>query len=66
MHCLKSVDIRGYSGPHFPAFGLNTDRYGGTLDDVMQWCKSEICKHLLKELIVRISCETLVSALLNP
>ena len=27
-HCLKSVRIRGYSGPHFPAFGLNTDRYG--------------------------------------
>ena len=27
-HCVKSVRIRSYSGPHFPAFGLNTERYG--------------------------------------
>ena len=26
-HCLKSVRIRSYSGPHSPAFGLNTERY---------------------------------------
>ena len=26
-HCVKSVRIRSYSGPHFPAFGLNTERY---------------------------------------
>ena len=26
-HCVKSVRIRSYSGPHFPAFGLNTKRY---------------------------------------
>ena len=25
-HCVKSVRIRSYSGPHFPAFGLNTER----------------------------------------
>ena len=25
--CVKSVHIRSYSGPHFPAFGLNTERY---------------------------------------
>ena len=24
----KSVPIRSYSGPHFYAFGLNTERYG--------------------------------------
>ena len=29
--CVKSVSIRSYSGPHFPAFGLNTDRYGVSL-----------------------------------
>ena len=23
-HCVKSVRMRSYSGPHFPAFGLNT------------------------------------------
>ena len=28
IHCVKSVRIRSYSGPHFPAFGLNTERYG--------------------------------------
>ena len=27
FHCVKSVRIRSYSGPHFPAFGLNTERY---------------------------------------
>ena len=30
-HCVKHVRIRSYSGPHFPAFGLNTDRYGVSL-----------------------------------
>ena len=28
LHCLKSVRIRSYSGPYFPAFGLNTESYG--------------------------------------
>ena len=27
-HCVKSVRIRSYCGPYFPAFGLNTERYG--------------------------------------
>ena len=31
FHCVKSVRIRSYSGPHFPAFGLNTERYGVSL-----------------------------------
>ena len=31
IHCVKSVRIRSYSGPHFPAFGLNTERYGVSL-----------------------------------
>ena len=26
MHCVKSVHIWSYHGPHFPAFGLNTER----------------------------------------
>ena len=30
-HCVKSVRIRSYSGPHFPAFGLNTERYVASL-----------------------------------
>ena len=24
-HCVKSVRIRSFSGPYFPAFGLNSD-----------------------------------------
>ena len=28
VHCVKSVLIRSYSGPYFPAFVLNTERYG--------------------------------------
>ena len=31
FHWVKSVRIRSYSDPHFPAFALNTDRYGVSL-----------------------------------
>ena len=27
INCVKSVRIRSYSGPHFPAFWLNLERY---------------------------------------
>ena len=27
IHCVQSVRIRSYSGPYFPAFGQNTERY---------------------------------------
>ena len=30
LHCVKSVRIRRFCGPYFPAFGLNTERYGYT------------------------------------
>ena len=30
-HYVKSVRIRSYSGPYFPAFALNTERYGVSL-----------------------------------
>ena len=26
--CVKTVRIRSFSAPHFPAFGLNMERYG--------------------------------------
>ena len=26
-HCVKSVRIQSYSGPYFPTFGLNTEKY---------------------------------------
>ena len=31
LHCVKSVRIRSFSGPYFPAFGLNTERYSVSL-----------------------------------
>ena len=31
FHCVKSVRIRSYSGPHFPAFKLNMERHGVSL-----------------------------------
>ena len=27
MHCVKTICIWSYSGPHFSTFGLNTERY---------------------------------------
>ena len=30
-HYVKSVRIRSFSGLYFPAFGLNTERYGVSL-----------------------------------
>ena len=31
INCVKSVHIPSYSGPHFPAFGLNLGRYSVSL-----------------------------------
>ena len=30
-HCVKSVRIRSFSGPYFPAFGLNTEIFSANL-----------------------------------
>ena len=38
--CVKSVRIWGYVGPHFPAFGLNIERYGVSL------CIQSECKKM--------------------
>ena len=37
-HCVNSVRIRSYSGPHFLAFGLNTERYFASLH-IQSKCK---------------------------
>ena len=31
VHCVKIVRIQSCSGPHFPAFGLNKERYSVSL-----------------------------------
>ena len=36
MYCVKNVRIWRYSGPYFPAFGLNTERYEVSLRNQSQ------------------------------
>ena len=36
FHCVKSVYIRSYSGPYFPAFGLNTEIYSNLFRNIRQ------------------------------
>ena len=31
FHCMKSVRIQSFSGPYFPAFGLNKEKYSVSL-----------------------------------
>ena len=31
LQCVKRFRIRSYSGQYFPAFGLNTEKYGVSL-----------------------------------
>ena len=31
LYCVKSIRIWSFSGPYFPAFGLNTEIYSVTL-----------------------------------
>ena len=38
-HCVKSVQIRSFSGPYFPAFGLNTERCRVSLHIQSEWGK---------------------------
>ena len=40
LQCVKSVCIQSYSGPYFPAFGLNMERYGVSL------CIQSECKKI--------------------
>ena len=39
--CVKSVRIRSYSGPHFPAFGLNISLYSVQIQENADQNKSE-------------------------
>ena len=38
-HCVKSVRIPRYSGPHFPAFGLNMESYSVSPRIQSEWGK---------------------------
>ena len=39
IHCVKSVCIRCYSGLHFPAIGLNTERYSEIRRNILFECE---------------------------
>ena len=39
LHCVKSVRIRSYSGPHFPIFGLIAERYSISSRILSEWGK---------------------------
>ena len=54
IHNMKNIRIRSFSGPYFPALGLNTERYGKirtrktTNTDIFHavicLCKNNYCK----------------------
>ena len=45
-HCIESVWIRNFSGPYFPTFGLNTERYRVSLkkETLVQMFSGESCE----------------------
>ena len=54
-HCVKSVRIRSYSGPHFPPFGLNMDqnnsKYGHFLRSGLDLQSRKKCMNQSKEVM---------------
>ena len=50
-HCVRNVRIRGYSGPHFPAFGLNTERYDQNNSEYGHFLSSEYSKYERTEVL---------------
>ena len=40
-HCAKSARNRSFSGPYFPAFGLNKKRYGVRIRALFMQCQLE-------------------------
>ena len=49
VHCVKSVRIRNFSGPYFPASGLNTERFSLSLRIQSECGKIRTRKTRLKE-----------------
>ena len=52
-HYVKSVRIRSYSGPHFPAFRLNTERCSVSLR-ILSECRIYVLKMAYSERIIKI------------
>ena len=49
LNCVKSVRFRSFSVPYFPAFGLNTERYGVSLPIQSECGKTQTTKTLNKD-----------------
>ena len=49
LHCMKNVCILSFSGPYFPAYELNTERYGVYNTDL----KNSEYGHILRNATVR-------------
>ena len=42
LHYVKSVQIRSFSGPYFPTFGLNTGKYGAEKTPYLEAFQAEL------------------------
>ena len=54
-HCMKSVRIRGFSGPYFPIFRLSTERYSVSLCIQSECGKIRIRKTLNTDIFHAVS-----------
>ena len=54
-HCVKSVRIQSFSGPHFPAFGLNTETYRVNLHIQSGYGKMRTRKHFSRSASVHLT-----------
>ena len=68
IRCVKSARIRSYSGPHFPAFGLNTERYRiqeylSVFSSNAEKCRSEKCIPFTQCKLNQSPCESLSFAI---
>ena len=59
LHCVKSVQIRCFSGPYFPVFGLNTEIY---LFSVQMWENTDQKNSVFGQFLHNVSC---FNAILN-
>ena len=57
-HCMKSVRIQSFSDPYFPAFGLNTEKYGVSLRIQSECEKIQTRKTPNADTFQTVYCET--------
>ena len=50
FHCVKSLHIRSFSGPYFPAFGLNTEYLSAFSPNAGKYGQEKLRIRILKEI----------------